>query len=263
MGYGDEIMAAAEARQLYNKNSIPVAIVDKRSTIRWHPIWENNPIIVNPRNVPDNYQKLRNHSGHRPYYNYSKCTKEKWVYTDWKTPYGEIYLSKEEEALARIYKKKLGDFIVVEPHVKSNASPNKCWGFDRTQRLVSTFNFTNWVQLGPKGTKSLGGVTRIITNSFRNACAVLSVANAYVGPEGGLHHAAAAFRKPGVVIFGGMTHPKNTGYDCHSNLVSDDAPCGMRLPCEHCKVAMKKIMPTEVGKQLRRSMICLLNPEGK
>lgn len=256
MGYGDEIMVSGEARQLYNKNPIPVAIRGKRGEIRWHPMWENNPIIVNPLKPPKKYQWLYNYSGHRPYYDYPRCTKEKWVYTDWKTPYGEIYLSKKEKAFANIYREKLVNFIVVEPHIKSNASPNKCWGFNKTQRLVSIFYFTNWVQLGPSNVKLLGGVTRIITNSFRNACAIMSVASAYVGPEGGLHHAAAAFRKPGVVIFGGMTHPDNTGYDCHSNLVSDDAPCGMRISCEHCKLAMRSITPTDVGKQLRRSMKC-------
>jgi len=105
--------------------------------------------------------------------------------------------------------------------------------------------------LGGKGTHPLQHATLIPTEDFRLACAVLARARAYVGHEGGLHHAAAALGIPGVVIFGGFTPVELTGYAIHHNLgVSLAAACGMRMPCAHCAAAMADITPERVLREL-------------
>lgn len=90
------------------------------------------------------------------------------------------------------------------------------------------------------------GVSHIRTATFRQACGALSGAKLYIGPEGGLHHAAAALGIPAVVIFGGFIHPRTTGYDLHTNLFVGDEPCGSTNYCVHCVDAMASISVDEV-----------------
>ncbi len=250
MGFGDEIMVTGEAKRLQETDSRAVVILDRHNRPRSHELWRGNPRIVYSYKYKDEVQFLKNGSYCRPYYDYKDYNKERWVYTNWKCSPGEVYLTKGELKFGEKYK----DYIIIEPHIKRNASPNKSWGFDRTQQLVKILPQVRWAQLGPGHEALLEGVEIIITRDFRSACSVIRNARAYVGPEGGLHHAAAVFNIPGIVIFGGMTSPNNTGYDCHINLVSDDdmTPCGWRIPCDHCKEAMSKFPPELVSEELRR-----------
>lgn len=67
-----------------------------------------------------------------------------------------------------------------------------------------------------------------------------------VTTEGGLHHAAAIFGIPAVVIYGGYISPRQTGYDGQVALFEGGEPCGWRKPCPHCAAAMGKIEPERV-----------------
>lgn len=232
---------------MQESNSLPVAVIGKNGEVRWHFMWQDNPRIVKP-NYKGKVQYLKNHSGCRPYVDYTKTTKQRWFYTDWRCSPGEIYLNDEEEAFGLEHR----DYMIIEPHIKKNASCNKLWGFRRSQAVVNMYD-GNFAQMGPPGTRWLDNVTKIITPDFRQACAVISKATCYVGIEGGLHHAAAAFNIPGVVVFGGMTSPRNTGYDIHINITRDDgkSPCGWRIPCTHCHIAMSSITPELVVDALR------------
>jgi ADP-heptose:LPS heptosyltransferase len=86
----------------------------------------------------------------------------------------------------------------------------------------------------------------IKTKSFRQACAVLERARLAILPEGGLHHAAAAFGTAAIVIFGGYISPAQTGYAHHVNLFSGGTPCGRRKRCPHCAEAMGRISAKKV-----------------
>ncbi len=55
----------------------------------------------------------------------------------------------------------------------------------------------------------------------------ISKYKAVVCPEGGVSHIAAALKMPAVVLMGGFTDPKWTGYDGHINITSD-------IDCKHC-----------------------------
>jgi ADP-heptose:LPS heptosyltransferase len=95
--------------------------------------------------------------------------------------------------------------------------------------------------------RRLDGVEQAQTDSFRQACALLSKASLFIGTDGGLHHAAAALGKPAVVIWGGYTHPRNLGYDFHVNLQANGVePCGLTIPCQHCRTAMDRVTVKEV-----------------
>jgi ADP-heptose:LPS heptosyltransferase len=256
MGFGDEIMVTGEARRLQERDRRPIAVRGRDGRARWHPMWQGNPRIAPPAAVATgrDVQWCNNYPGHRPYVDYARTTKQRWVYTDWRCTPGQIYLSAEEAGFGEPWRGR--DFVVVEPHVKATASPNKRWGLARTQAVVDAISGRDgapaFVQFDWGGGPPLQRTIEVRTPSFRHACAVLAQARAYLGPEGGLHHAAAALGVPAVVIFGGMTAPANTGYDGHVNLFDNgpDSPCGRRVPCLHCERAMAAIRPEIVGYHL-------------
>ena len=248
MGYGDEIMVTGEARRRQEAGDPrPVAVLDRHGTPRRHPLWAGNPRIATPEAVARglDVQTIVNGPGCRPYIDYGRTTATCWAYTDWRAAPGELY---------DIERRKPQDYVIVEPHIKAKASPNKDWGWERWQALVGRLDL-DWVQLGPPSTRLLDGVRHIETATFLAACRALTGARAAVLPEGGPHHAAAALGVSGVVIFGAMTSPANTGYDLHVNLYepADGAsPCGMRVPCEHCARAMARIEPETVASHLEQ-----------
>lgn len=255
MGWGDEIMATAQARRMQLRDPRPVQVVDRWGGVRWHPIWDNNPRIRHPEALPlpGSVQKLFNAPGHRPYLNYNKFKNrdkdQAYVYTDFRVEPGEIYLTDPEKALGR----RAAGAIILEPNIKASASPNKDWGWIRWSRLAWELrNVRRLVQIGAPGSPVLGGVEFLPTADVRQACGVLSGAALLISPEGGLHHAAAALGIRAVVIFGGFISPATTGYEGHVNFFAGGKACGMRVPCAHCREAMERISPQEVAAVARR-----------
>jgi ADP-heptose:LPS heptosyltransferase len=102
------------------------------------------------------------------------------------------------------------------------------------------------LQFDHGGAVKIAGAKLARTPTFRHAMAVLARASLYIGPEGGLHHAAAAVGIPAVVIFGGFIPPSVTGYATHINLTGGAAACGSLKPCEHCKAYMDVISVADV-----------------
>lgn len=271
MGFGDEIMAAAEAMKLQarDEQKRKVVILDRHRRPRWHDLWRGVKAVAHPnevsRNLDPAFQWMQNGPGCRPYVDYVRMAREfalifpgqkfttkvkdkrlPWRYTTWRATRADL------PAIKLAPKRRLGT-VLVEPHIKSGASPNKTWPWGFWVRLVADNPDIDWIQVGPTGTTQLPGVRFIQTENFLAGCHILSSCGAAVLPEGGLHHAAAAIRMPAVVIFGGMTSPANTGYSMHINLTAggDQSPCGQRVPCQHCDAAMRSITPTTVIKELR------------
>lgn len=237
MGWGDELIATGQARLMQESDPRPVAVRGRDGGPRWHPCWDGNPRISSDG---AGAQWLESRPGHRPYI--AASTPERWTWREWECPRGEIYLTKQEAQFGRQYAGR----VVIEPNLLAKASPNKDWGFERYFDVVRSRPHVPWLQIGPPGTRWLPGVTHANTTSFRQAAAILANARAYVGPEGGLHHAAAAVGVPAVVIFGGYISPAQTGYRGHVNIFTGGEPCGMRVRCEHCQKAMSAITPKMV-----------------
>ncbi len=256
-------MAAAEARKLRDGGK-RVEILDRNGKRRWHRLWEGTD-IVRPGEVGD-FQSLVNGPSCRPYVDYQRMrsvfeqvfpgkpftTKVRdkrvpWLYTDWRATPGDL------KCIKRV---KPRGYIVVEPNIKAKGCPNKDWGRSRWQALVASVKWPShpWVQLGPKGTRSLHGAASIVTPTFEAACSALSGAAVFVGTEGGLHHAAASLGIPAVVIWGGISSPKNLGYDAHINLfqhAGGKSPCGQWVKCKHCRSAMASIEFETVAQHLK------------
>lgn len=233
-------MVAGEAKRLQRTDPRRVVVLDRKGRHRWHDLWALNPRIARPGEAGD-FQTLVNGPGVRPYI--AAKSPRRWTWADWSAEPGEIYFTEAEKAFGRLSR----GFVIVEPGLKSGASPNKAW--PHWQTLVDALALP-WAQVGPGGTETLRGVRHIKTSTFRQACAVLAHSQAYVGPEGGLHHAAAAVGRPAAVIFGGYISPSITGYAMHRNLYAGGEPCGMRIPCGHCREAMEQITVEMVAEAL-------------
>ena len=247
MGYGDEIIVTGLARKAQQRNNLPVVVFDRNVRIRSHEMWENNPRIRTTWDRKSPITQLHNGPGVRPYI--TDKTESHWTWKDFDCPVGELYFSKGEVQFAELFPK---DVVVVEPNNKHKAPVNKDWGWDRWVRAVALLRAEGLrvVQLGAAGTRQLPHVEFITTPWFRHACAILANARGAVLPEGGLHHAAAAVGVPAVVIYGGFISPRQTGYALHRNLFNGGEPCGMRVPCPHCRKSMSEIPPEMVVQNL-------------
>lgn len=212
-----------------------VRIVNAKGERRWHPIWDGNPNIVRPEERGP-FELLVNASGSRPYI--AAKEQHKWTWREFECTPADIYLTDVEKAYGRLH----DPGIVIEPWTKPEASPNKQWG--QWRAFVELAKGHKLTQLGSRGTAILPGVKWIRTDDFRLACAVLARAKLYIGPDGGLMHAAAALGVPAVVIRGAFISERVTGYQQHKNLFTGEGlGCGSRTPCPCCKQAMARITP--------------------
>lgn len=241
MGWGDELMAAGQASAMQG----PVAIVDRSGRLRTHDIWAGNKQIATSfRNARS---RLLNCGGHRPYI--SGKNVERWTWKPFKPIPAHIALTPAELEFGRQH----GGRVVIEPNVKAIGHTNKAWFWDRWQMLANRYP-RKFIQVGWGDVRRLAGVEFVPTHNVRLACAVMQFSLAYVGPEGGLHHAAAAVGIPAVVLFGGFISPEITGYLTHHNLFTGGRPCGMRVDCPHCRKAMDKITVDDVDIELNEAL---------
>lgn len=247
MGFGDELMGTGMAKRIFDTTGKRTAFGNGKR-ILWHhltarDIYRGNSKILGlndeKRIDPSTFVWVPHYPGHRLYHAGSEG--RSWIFNrDFRAEPGELFFKEIELALART----LGSgFIVVEPNVK-RVSENKRWPTDRFQLVVDELlrQGHDVVQFDTNR-DLLRGVRPVRTKNFRYAAATLKQAALFIGPEGGLHHACAAdpVNTRAVVIFGGFTHPRNTGYDTHENLFIGDEPCGRLANCSHCTEAMQAI----------------------
>jgi len=249
MGIGDNIMATGMARGAAKRGK-RVAFGDG-SKIRWDTyselIFRHNVNICPPASRgASNVEWIPFYRGNRLY---NRQGDGRWIWNyDFRPTPGEFFLTGEERKFAEHAGK---GFVLIEPNLppQKTSSPNKQWPQERyavvAHRLAQQGH--RIVQLAYGRGYRIPRAVQIATPNFRLAAAVLQRAALYIGPEGGLHHAAAALDVPGVVIFGGWVPPEVTGYAAHANLTGDAGEaCGLFSPCDHCRQALLKITVDEV-----------------
>ncbi|NGY05989.1 glycosyltransferase family 9 protein [Solimonas terrae] len=157
-----------------------------------------------------------------------------------------LVLGEREQALAAQWARK--PFVVIEPHIKGNASPSKQWPFERYVQVARALRrHCEVYQVGAPDAPPLDDLPRLATRNFREVLPYLKAAQLYIGAEGGLHHASAAMGTRAVVIYGGYVPPSVTGYDFHINLNGGVRACGTHThSCRHCVDAMARISVDEV-----------------
>lgn len=246
MGYGDWIMASAEVRGHFDATGRKVAFGDGRNWELDQQVFAGNPNVATGAEMMAGigFDWHDNYRGHRPYIDYAASRPGRFAWRDWQhagVP-GELFFSESERLLIEANRRRLSPYLLIEPTVKPTAS-NKQWSPARYQQVAAALagDSVQIVQCGPLMQGRLDGVEYVQTRRFRDALLLLAGAQLYVGPEGGMHHAAAALDIPAVVVFGGFVHPRITGYAAHVNLSVGEEGCGMLTPCPHCRDAMDQI----------------------
>lgn len=257
MGYGDELIASGQARGAKARGK-RIAFGNGQ-LILWHrfafEIFDNNPNVAPPGSESaEDIEWVANHVGARPY-NRDNKIERKWEFVPGqiKAP-GEVFFKPEELDWAK-RNAPTDPFVLVEPNVpKFKASaPNKQWPLDRYQDLTNRLRarglkvvqFRYELPYGPG--HALSGAQGVHAPSFRHALALLRHARLFLGPEGGLHHGAAAVDVPAVVLFGSYISPSVTGYAHHHNHYTGmQNGCGSYDMCEHCVQGMQRIKTDDV-----------------
>lgn len=249
MGFGDEIMATAEVRRLNAVTGRVVRVVDRHGRARWSEVWEHNPRVA-PGDFRGEVAVLRNGPGCRHYL--EEARRDRFVFRAGAVSEpGEIWFDAAERGDVGVLRAG-GAYVLIEPNVDAGFghTANKDWGFERWQAVVRAVSGVRFVQPGLQGARRLVGVERFESTTFRRALVSLAGARLYVGPEGALHHAAAALGVPAVVVFGAFVSPAVTGYASHRNIAVPHPGyplgCGFRAACADCRAALDSIAVADV-----------------
>lgn len=266
MGYGDYLMMSGEFKAL--RRQFPHVAISVDYNLEKHPffvsIFQNNPYYKQHKAlVKDSRSNViflqppgrsiwsMHHRDGKPYQIWNM---------DFTSRPGEIFLTEDERARAqealigidnkvKVFLQPFGRNKTLVKDVPRDYAPNKLWPYygDLIDGFGGDIAFINAI---PEDNEfnfpKVKGAHNIVCSSFRDACALLEACDLYLGNEGGMHHAAAALDKRGVVIFGNWISPKTTGYAIHDNVYVGDLnkPCGLMDECEECKRIMREI-PTE------------------
>lgn len=250
MGLGDVLMSIGEAKRVHKRTGQPVFICDPRGMPVRSDLFSGVPYLTSKLRRDISCQRLVNSPGHRPYI--EKKLADRWIWRPYRPEPADVVLTEAEEAFGR----QAAGAIIVEPNVKDIGHRNKDWGWVNWHNLSTLLSREGlWtLQMVRLGDKPLLKANVLPVTNFRLALACLKHARLYVGPEGGLHHGAAAVGTPAVVIFGGFISPAITGYDHHRNLFTGGVPCGMRTDCAHCRKAMNAITPEMVLHEIKEAL---------
>lgn len=239
-------MAMGEARKLHKQTRQPVLIVGRDGRPMRSDLTNGVPYIIHrPVSANGPYQRLINGPGFRPYI--AAKTTEQWTWKKYKPTPAEIVFNPDELAFAEPFRGK----VMIEPNVKAIGHTNKAWPDTSWSQLAAKLHDMPLAQCVPDAyMRTLPGALKVVTPTFRQALAVLSVCRAFIGTEGGLMHGAAAVETPGVILWSEFISPEITGYELHRNLRHAGKPCGMRTDCEGCRHSMAAITPDEVVSNL-------------
>lgn len=258
IGIGDQLIGTGLARGAAARG-VKIAFGDGIKLIWDHnseQIFRGNPNIAMPgEEHGPNVEWVSYYKGHRKY---NKQGSGHWIWNmAWRCTPGEVFLTDAEKEAGE---RQGRGFIVIEPNVESwkQASPNKDWGRTRYEAVATRLieDGHKLIQFTySKGGPVVRGVKPVQTRDFRDALAIMRNASLYLGPEGGLHHGAAAVGIPAVVLFGGFIPPQVTGYDTHTNLVGSDRFCGSFTRCRHCVDAMAAIPVDRVYRAVKEKIV--------
>lgn len=278
MSYGDRLMAIGDAWKQYQADPLrrKVAIGDGRrvDTAQADLLWGLDFLAT--QDDVDAGQALSwvySYPHHRPYIDYAEMRRQ----LGWRRllrPFGfgltrllghycydlsyrptpaPIRLRPEELSIVDEWSAR--PFVALEPHIKAGAPESKQWPVGRFAAVAAALATEIPVyQIGAPDSPALPGLPQIRPRSFRESLAYLRAARLYIGPEGGLHHGAAAMGTRAVVIYGGFTSPLITGYDFQVQLTGGASyACGTRRGrCPHCVEHLGRITVEEVVGEARR-----------
>ena len=148
----------------------------------------------------------------------------------------EIFLSHSEiENFSRKFNLPKS-YSVIQPNAKTSYTPNKGWGFDNYQKMITKLNNITWIQVGLKGDLILNGVENITgKTSLRELAFVIKNANFVIADEGLLNHIASSVGSISYVIYSGFHPIAISKYEKTISIVNNPqvecAPCWLKESC--------------------------------
>tara|TARA_Y100000310_G_C20540422_1_gene742998 strand:+ start:70 stop:906 length:837 start_codon:yes stop_codon:yes gene_type:complete len=257
MGLGGYLMWTGVGREIWKRTGLKMLPVETHGiALRMidSPVFYNNPYFIQPGekfeyifplilNNPDtNYCKQDTPT--RAIHRYDKhIIQQVCEFYNIEDPQVrcDLFLTDDEKMFVDDFRSDIcrEKFIAIEPHTKDEYTVNKSYPFDKWQKVVNDLlNHVKIVQVGQKTDKILNGCIDMTgSTSFREAAAIISEAELFIGPEGGLMHAANAADTLSVVVITGFIHPRMTCYSENKNLWvgRHHGPCGLKSECENCK----------------------------
>jgi ADP-heptose:LPS heptosyltransferase len=256
MGLGGYLLWTAVAREVYKKYdkiSLPYENHGQHNVMVQSAVFQNNPHIFQEdpagkedvlfplqlNNKETNYCKQD--TPVRAFHRYDKhMIAQACEYYDIQEPEikCEIYFSEDEEKLAKATADTLEkDFILIEPHSKTNYTPNRAYPYDKWQKVVDDLSKDyQVVQVGTAGTRLLDNVIDLTgKTSFRIASKLLEYSKLFLSSEGGLAHAATAVNSNALIILTGYQSPNMVCYPQNYYInTASHGPCGLKIKCPEC-----------------------------
>lgn len=257
-GLGDEIMRSAVARELKKRGTRKVwqftAVPD---------LYAGNPDLIA---VPDDYRLYRlcrmfgvpciqpNYPANPPRHFIVMMCEAVGIQGEVELR-PHVVLTEAERTAGKIVQRPQ---IVMQTSSLAARHPmrNKLWPHERFQIVADALKDEfDLIQLGATSDPELNGALDLRgKTSVRQAAAILSVSQLFIGLATGLVHLARAVECRSVVIYGGREDPTRSGYSANENLCWDGpcAPCWLRNDCNFDRVCMSDIHPEQVIAAVRR-----------
>ena len=168
----------------------------------------------------------------------------------------EIYFS-QKEILTFTQKYNLpSSYSVIQPNSKTSYTPNKQWGFQKYQKVVTQLKDTSWIQLGVAGDLILDGVENYVgKTSLRELAFIIQNAEFIIADEGLLNHIASSVKTKSYVVYSGFSNIEIAKYTETIPIVNnpqvDCAPCWITSNCpKKIKYCTEQILVKEVVNEL-------------
>jgi ADP-heptose:LPS heptosyltransferase len=148
----------------------------------------------------------------------------------------EIFLSENE---INMFSKKFNlhePYSVIQPNTKTSYTPNKEWGFEKYQKIVTKLQDINWVQVGLEGDLILNGVENVTgKTSLRELAFIIKNANFVIADEGLFNHMASSVGSISYVVYSGFHPIEISKYEKTISIVNNPqvecSPCWITEAC--------------------------------
>lgn len=148
----------------------------------------------------------------------------------------ELYLSELE---IKAYTKKFNlpnTYSVIQPNPKTSYTPNKQWGMNNYQEVVTQLKDINWIQVGVDGDKILNDVENYVgITSLRELAFVIKNAEFVLADEGLLNHMASSVGSRSYVVYSGFHPTEISHYAGTIPIVNSPqvecSPCWLKVNC--------------------------------
>lgn len=168
-----------------------------------------------------------------------------------------LYLTRKEREIGRLFPRQ----AVIQSTNLGAKFPmtTKRWFPHRFQAVVNALRHKiNFIQLGQTAEPPLDGATDLRgKTTLRQAAAILSQSQVFVGLIGFPMHLARAVDCRSVIIHGGRERPDQSGYVANENLFTEleCSPCWRFNNCPHDMECMKRIEPGGVIAAVERQLL--------